>query len=277
MHRQVTSAVALLCIFFDVQGVVAQRIDVVTLKPEIIDTRLRMVVQKNSDRMLCLKSLLETLNCPSVQVADQQVPRRKLPNIACKLPGETDQEIVVGAHYDSSPDFGDGAIDNWSGASLLPSLVESLCAHPRRHTFTFVAFEGEEAGLVGSKHYVKQLSRECRARIRAMINLDCLGLSGTKIDTYKSDKQLIALMARVAAHLKVPLEGLDAHRVGQTDSDSFADVRIPVLSLHSITQENLSTLHSLKDRLDAIRTQDYYDTYRLVSLYLAYLDTALPN
>jgi hypothetical protein len=80
---------------------------------------------------------------------------------------------------------------------------------------------------------------------------------------------------RIAAFLKLPLMGVDTSRVGGTDSDSFASARIPVVTIHSITQETLRTLHGSGDRLDAIRGPDYYDSYRLVAVYLAFLDTTL--
>jgi hypothetical protein len=44
---------------------------------------------------------------------------------------------------------------------------------------------------------------------------------------------------------------------------------------HSVTQETLRILHSPADRLDAIRRDDYYETYRLVLGYLVYFDRAL--
>ncbi len=43
----------------------------------------------------------------------------------------------------------------------------------------------------------------------------------------------------------------------------------------SITQETLRILHSRYDTLSAIRRDDYYATYRLISVFLAYLDTKL--
>ncbi len=45
--------------------------------------------------------------------------------------------------------------------------------------------------------------------------------------------------------------------------------------LHSVTQDRFGILHSSLDDLAAVRLNDYYDTYRLLAAYLAYLDTAL--
>ncbi len=57
----------------------------------------------------------------------------------------------------------------------------------------------------------------------------------------------------------------------------FAEAKIPSLTVHSVTQDNLSILHGLKDRLKLVRADDYYDTYRLVAFYLAALDSLLPE
>jgi len=43
--------------------------------------------------------------------------------------------------------------------------------------------------------------------------------------------------------------------------------------LHSITQQTLSILHSPNDNIGKIHFSDYYDSYRLIAAYLAYLDS----
>ncbi len=68
------------------------------------------------------------------------------------LPGRSDRVIIVGAHFDRVAD-GDGVVDNWSGASLLPSLYEAVKLEPRRHTYIFVGFTDGEEGEVGSHFY----------------------------------------------------------------------------------------------------------------------------
>jgi len=87
---------------------------------------------------------------------------------------------LVGAHFDRV-DTGLGVADNWSGAALLPSFYQALLSSGRHHTFAFVGFADEGKGLIGSEFYASRISKEQAAKIRAMINLDTLGLSSTKI------------------------------------------------------------------------------------------------
>jgi hypothetical protein len=44
-----------------------------------------------------------------------------------------------------------------------------------------------------------------------------------------------------------------------------------------LTQATLPILHSSRDQLSQIKEDDYYETYRLLSAYLAYLDTNVPE
>ena len=241
------------------------------LKEDVIEERLEKAAQKNGDREAQLKALFSEAGCGSL--TEQRVPRW-LPNVVCELPGETDSIIIVGAHYDKV-EAGKGVVDNWSGASLLPSLFESLSKQRRHHTLIFVGFTAEEDGLVGSKYYVSHMSPEERAKTEAMVNMDSLGLTPTKVWVSHSDETLLNDLERVAQQFKLPLEGVDVEEVGTADSESFAKKKIPRITIHSVTQDTLPVLHSPRDNIDAIQKKDYYDSYRLIAAYLVYLDENL--
>jgi Zn-dependent M28 family amino/carboxypeptidase len=101
------------------------------------------------------------------------------------LPGETDRRIYVGAHYDAVKE-GEGIIDNWTAASLLPTLYWSLKDKPGKHTFVFASFADEERGLLGSRSHVKRLGKEQVGRISAMVNIDTLGCRWTGLASIRS-------------------------------------------------------------------------------------------
>ena len=81
-------------------------------------------------------------------------------------------------------------------------------------------------------------------------------------------------LAGVARYLKLPINAVNFERVGSTDSESFARLKIPRITLHSLTQKshNEDILHTSKDKLSAMNLDDYYDTYHLVAVYLVFLD-----
>ena len=77
-----------------------------------------------------LKRLFSESGCNGEHLSEQPVKHARRPNLICTLPGATDSIIVVGAHYDHV-ERGSGVVDNWSGASLLPTLLKSLSSpHP---------------------------------------------------------------------------------------------------------------------------------------------------
>lgn len=83
------------------------------------------------------------------QLVELPVKHTPAPNVACTIPGESSRVIIVGAHFDYV-ERGKGVVDNWSGASMLPSLLEAIAKEPRRHTYLLIGFTDEEQGLVGS-------------------------------------------------------------------------------------------------------------------------------
>jgi putative aminopeptidase FrvX len=241
------------------------------VEKEVVLKRVQVVPQKNELRAESIKDLFAEAGCAD-SVSEQKLAHSKYSNIICRLPGETDETIIVGAHYDKVTD-GTGAIDNWTGAALLSSLYEGLAKQTkRRHTFLFVAFCEEETGMAGSKFYVSRMTKGDVANTKAMVNMDTLGLSSTKIWVHRADKSLVQALLTVAATLNLPASEVDVEQVGTTDSESFATTHIPRITIHSVMQDNISILHTKRDTLKELHPDDYYDTYRLISGYLVYVD-----
>jgi len=242
---------------------------------EAVEAHLKSFSTRNSVREALIRRWFAESGCKGANLSEQALDRKLPPNIICVLPGETQQVIVVGAHTDHVDSFGDGVVDNWTGAVLLPSLVYSLSAQPRHHTLIFVGFSGEEQGLAGSRYYVDHLTSTQRAHIEGMVNFDSLGLGPTEVWASHADKVLLDALASVALASKLPVTTMNVDNLGTADSESFARYQIPRITLHSVTQKTWSILHSPLDKMAAIKMNDYYDSYRLIAEYLAYLDDAL--
>jgi len=238
-----------------------------------VESRLKSFSTKNSEREALIRKWLADEGCKNL--TEQPLDRRFPPNVICELPGETSQVILVSAHTDHVTEFGDGVVDNWTGASLLPSLMYSVDAEPRHHTFVFVGFSAEEKGLVGSQFYVSHLTPEQRSRIAAVVNLDSLGMGKTEVWASHADKLLLNDLGRIAAATKLPVVPMNVDNVGSADSESFAPYHIPRITLHSVTADTFPILHSSRDKMSAIQMDDYYDSYHLIAVYLAYLDGVL--
>lgn len=237
----------------------------------VVEARLAEYGGKNAERGATLKRLFTEAGCGG-QLFEQ--PLRSRPsNQICVLPGTSDRVIIVGAHFDKVA-AGDGVADNWSGASLLPSLYQAIKVEPRQHTYIFIGFTDEEMGLVGSSFYARRMTKAQVAATDAMVNIDTLGLAPTNIWVSRSNKELVQALGYVAGLIGSPVAGMNFERVGSTDSESFARRKIRRITFHSLNQKNhdAGTLHSRKDKLSAIHLDEHYESYRLLAVYLVFLD-----
>lgn len=233
----------------------------------LIKERLEKGEVSAKKRQETIRELFEAVGC----AAREQPIDKHSGNVICTLPGETKSTVVVGGHFDFAS-RGKGIVDDWSGASLLPSLYQSLKNKPRKHTYVFVAFAGEERGLMGSSLYVKKMTVEQKSELIAFVNLECVGVTPAKIWLSRADRNLAERLLEVAHSFRFPLHAVNVEQVGDDDSRPFLRAKFPVITIHSITQETLPILHSERDSMHAIQFKDYYDTYKLVAFYLAYLD-----
>jgi hypothetical protein len=240
-----------------------------------LDALLDGLVRDNAGRAAAVERLLREAGCEDVSLeAVTGSGTSGLPNVICRLPGRSARRIVVGAHYDKVK-VGDGASDNWSGAMLLPALYTSLATREREHSFEFIAFADEEDGLLGSRSHVRGLSDEQRNEIAAMVNIDTLGLGVTKAERSSADPEFLCLLVASIRLLETPVELVNVERVGTSDFASFATAGVRVINIHSLEQDTFPILHSRKDTLEAIDRAAYYDTYRLLAVYMGVLDQSL--
>ena len=96
-------------------------------------------------------------------------------NVIATLRGTVNPELVyvLGSHYDSVT-RGPGADDNASGTAVTIEAARVLAKHPQAATIVFVAFTGEESGLLGSREFVRQATAN-RMHVVGALNNDMLG------------------------------------------------------------------------------------------------------
>ena len=175
----------------------------------------------------------------------------KVKNVIGVLEGagpRADETIVVGAHYDhlgyggaGSLAFGsraihNGADDNASGTAMVLELARRLARRPdplpRR--IVFIAFSGEERGLLGSKHYVNHPLCPLEQTV-AMVNFDMVGRLNSEnavtifgAGTIPGLDSLVAALAASQGLKPKLIEGTQAE-FNASDHASFYYKDIPVL------------------------------------------------
>ena len=160
------------------------------------DTKLAEFEQAADSRSLDSKGTAVRLQVRGLRLTiDVNVVRRESPsfNVVGILPGSDpnwkNEAIVIGAHYDHLGLGGEGsgslsartgihhgADDNASGVAGLIELARMFSSqNPKpRHTIVFIAFSGEEEGLIGSNYYVNH-PIIALANTAAMVNMDMIG------------------------------------------------------------------------------------------------------
>ena len=102
---------------------------------------------------------------------------RDTSNIIAETPGgRGDRIVMVGAHLDSVAE-GPGINDNGSGSAAILEIALQMAQLPTApyNKVRFAFWGAEEAGLLGSEHYVSQLSKQDIKNIALNLNFDMLG------------------------------------------------------------------------------------------------------
>lgn len=167
-------------------------------------------------------------------------------------PARRDQVVIVGAHYDhlGSGAFGaldpdsagkvhNGADDNASGVAALLNIAQRLVQDPPARTVVFIAFSGEELGLLGSSWYVRQPATPME-HVVAMVNFDMVGrLKNNRLIIYGTETarefnpMLDSLNWSAAFDLKKRGDGF-----GPSDQSAFYAVKTPVLHFFTDLHED---------------------------------------
>lgn len=132
---------------------------------------------------------MSVLENPHASEDDSTADKRLAKNVAALLPGTGDSEelIIIGAHYDhlgmgefgslsssEEPKIHNGADDNASGTAGLLELAEFFSENRPQTDILFLAFSGEEMGLLGSQYFVENPTVDLSNAL-AMINMDMIG------------------------------------------------------------------------------------------------------
>jgi aminopeptidase YwaD len=160
------------------------------------------------------------------------VPGRRDCNVIAELPGESEERVIVGAHFDSVW-RGPGVIDNATGVEGVRRVAERLVGRRHDRTLVFVAFGAEELGLLGSRFYVEEAKVRAELdRVAGVVNLDCIA-HGDHLELLCSPEELrgrageLARTLGLADRYKVDARGPDPG----TDHYYFTQEGVPGVSV----------------------------------------------
>ena len=195
-------------------------------------------------------------------------------NVIGYLDNKAENTVIIGAHYDHLGYGGEGSLfrdtikavhngadDNASGVALLLDLAKKLKGKNTNNNYLFMAFSGEEMGLLGSNYFVKNPTIDTK-KVSYMINMDMVG-------RMKKDSSLAVYGTGTSPIFK---QVLKAHNndfkliqnesgVGPSDHSSFYLADIPVL--HFFTGQH-SDYHRPSDDIETLN----YEGMAKISNYI---------
>jgi hypothetical protein len=204
-------------------------------------------------------------------------------NVIGFLDNKAENTIVIGAHYDHLGYGGEGSLfrdeekaihngadDNASGVALMLNLASKLKNTNTSNNYLFLAFSGEEMGLLGSNYFTKNTTIDAD-KINYMINMDMVG-------RMKADSTLAVYGVGTSPMFKQTLTANnDSFKiienesgVGPSDHTSFYLIDIPVLHFFTGQHEDYHKPGDDSEKLN-------YDGMNLISDYIFDIITDLDD
>ena len=233
---------------------------------------------QNKDAELWLDPSLELKDGDVIElsVAANYIENYASQNVAAYVPGTLypDSFIILCGHYDHLGKMGEatyyGANDNASGIAMLMDMAAYFSKHPQNYSIAFVAFAGEEAGLVGSRKFVYSPPKECPLRqIKFVLNMDLMGngeegatIVNGKVFTAEYNK-LVQINAENEYLPKIKSRG----KAANSDHYFFSENGIHAFFIY--TMGSYTHYHIPQDNAQNLKLGPYYDqTFKLLRDFL---------
>lgn len=199
-----------------------------------------------------------------VRVSGRFVPGLTERNVVAELRGQSDDAIVVSAHYDSVW-RGPGVIDNATGVEGVRRIAEQLSGHGHMRSLIFIGFAAEEIGCLGSRSWIfdAEVTGELK-RIKACVNLDCIA-HGERLELMASPEALQDRLVSFAKELDLGERyELDVVPAGPgVDSFPFHEKGIPAAS---VSHFGYDEYHLPTERLELVDEQRLADSVEIATL-----------
>lgn len=198
------------------------------------------------------------------------VEPKEVSNVTAMIKGYNSElpPLILTAHFDhigtdSLDNVYYGALDNASGASFMLEVCRSFSTMkiPERDII-FVALNGEELGLLGSKEFASKYKNSLEGA--QVINLDMIGVDNTLItfmsgiNCEEKPSKLLESLEKICTDKDIPY--VEAYK-NASDHASFISCGFDSLT---ISHSDLSNIHSPKDTEEKISSASLDITYSLV-------------
>lgn len=191
-------------------------------------------------------------------------------NVIAYLPAKkkSKKTIVYTAHYDhlgrmGSDTYFPGANDNASGSAMLLSMAAYFKKNPVDYNVLFIAFAGEEAGLVGSKYFVENPTFKLK-KMSFLLNLDIMG-SGeegvTVVNATLFEKQF-SLLQEINKEKQLLTQVKSRGPAANSDHYWFTQFKVPAFFIYTMGPNK--HYHDIFDTYEELSFVEYQDITTLL-------------
>jgi hypothetical protein len=215
------------------------------------------------------KALPEEVKSVEIEVRNRFYENYPTQNVIAYIPGYSEKVIVFTAHYDMLGSFGDGnyfpgASDNGSGTAMVLDLARHFSSGDKPYyTVAFMLFSAEEAGLVGSTHYVNHPLFPLE-KIKLVINLDMVGTGQQGVILFNAPQRpLEASIVQKINEEKHYMKEVE-ERIGTANSDHWPFNEKDVPAIFFLTKGRSGGGHNIYDTPDKLPLYGYENLFKLV-------------
>lgn len=182
----------------------------------------------------------------------------------------SDSFIVFSAHYDHLGQMGrsvyfPGANDNASGCAMLLNLVRyySMPEHRPKYSIAFMAFGGEEVGLLGSKYYTEHSLFPLK-NIKFLLNMDIMGTGEDGItvvngSVFKNEFEKLKQINDENNFIKeVRIRG----KAANSDHYFFSENGVKAFFIY--TMGGIKAYHDIYDRAETLPLNEFEDLFKMI-------------
>ena len=198
-------------------------------------------------------------------------------NVIGYLPASkrTKRTILLSAHYDhlgrmGSQTYFPGANDNASGTATLLSVAKQLAGQKRNCNYVFIAFAGEEAGLVGSQYFTEHPLIKLK-KIHFLLNLDIMGSGEEGITVVNATKHPdeFALLQKINTEEKLLTQVKQRGPAANSDHYWFSEKGVPAFFIYTMGPNK--NYHDIFDTYENLSFAETEDLVRLITAFLSEL------
>jgi hypothetical protein len=156
-------------------------------------------------------------------------------NVIAYQEGVTQPRVILGGHFDTV-EGAPGANDNASGTAVVLDIARRVAKTPLARQAWFIAFDGEEDGLHGSRAFVETATPQFLSELKGMMNFDMVGVNNKLLIGGSSDLTKLAQVVQP----KADLFGANGSN-GASDHAPFASKGVPILFFYRGMEPNYHT------------------------------------